>query len=451
MSKNFKDCQICSYKWTIKKRAKILCKNCKEECCLECYKNYILGGNFKCMFCNIDKDINLIIGEIEGNKPIIDKIFELQSGNFIKEDNKNVAKYLEYNKLQEEKKEKHESFEKELKNIHDTIWFLNEEADKIKNMRLIYENDFNQKIIKIKSLDYHKTYTNYKCFNSGCTGYLNHDFFCNLCKSYFCKKCNKQKQEAHGCSEEDLQTVKYIEQNTIPCPKCGERISKVTGCDQMYCDPKEGGIGCGTVFSYNTGKIQNNGHIHNPHYIERREKLNMDHPDFDIFTFTVVWDWCILFNNYDIPFSLDLKTLFHQLWDCRFKLVDKKQKYFSENTIQEEIFNIGIKNFNNEEEWKRNIKLLIKKKHNYSKLRELWQEVIESFEKKIYDLIEIFNKREITTEKLNKTVEDLFNKCSTINSRITEECKYVKVAKTYYVNFKKFEKRRVNCLQILNK
>jgi hypothetical protein len=45
-----------------------------------------------------------------------------------------------------------------------------------------------------------------------------------------------------------------------PCPKCGEFISKIGGCDQMFCNRS----GCGTAFSWKTGLIEL-GVIHNPH------------------------------------------------------------------------------------------------------------------------------------------------------------------------------------------
>jgi hypothetical protein len=74
----------------------------------------------------------------------------------------------------------------------------------------------------------------------------------------------KEKDDnSHTCKKEDIDTVAMIRKDTRPCPKCGIRISKIDGCDQMWCVAE----GCGTAFSWNTGKIVS-GVVHNPHYYE---------------------------------------------------------------------------------------------------------------------------------------------------------------------------------------
>jgi hypothetical protein len=73
------------------------------------------------------------------------------------------------------------------------------------------------------------------------------------------------KEEGHECKEDDLSTVRLIRKETKPCPKCSARISKIDGCDQMWC------VECKTAFSWKSGNVVN-GAIHNPHYYEYLRK-----------------------------------------------------------------------------------------------------------------------------------------------------------------------------------
>ena len=71
----------------------------------------------------------------------------------------------------------------------------------------------------------------------------------------------------------DVDTVALLRDNTKPCPKCGQGIYKVSGCDQMWC------VSCHTCFSWRTGNILN-GTVHNPHFFEyqRRHGIVMRNP-----------------------------------------------------------------------------------------------------------------------------------------------------------------------------
>jgi hypothetical protein len=65
----------------------------------------------------------------------------------------------------------------------------------------------------------------------------------------------------HKCNPESIESFKLICKETKPCPNCRTRISKVSGCDQMWCTQ------CHVTFSWTTG-LKVTGNIHNPHYYE---------------------------------------------------------------------------------------------------------------------------------------------------------------------------------------
>ena len=106
-----------------------------------------------------------------------------------------------------------------------------------------------------------------KCVVENCRGFLSSVYKCELCSTYVCKDCMLVKKEKHDvshvCKKEDIESVTLIRKETRPCPKCGIRISKLDGCDQMWCIAD----GCETAFSWNTGKVIS-GTVHNPHYYE---------------------------------------------------------------------------------------------------------------------------------------------------------------------------------------
>jgi hypothetical protein len=108
------------------------------------------------------------------------------------------------------------------------------------------------------------------CPDESCRGFLSTAYTCGVCAKQFCSKCRElKKEEDHTCDPALVATIKAILADSRPCPSCGTAISRVSGCDQMFCTQ------CDTAFSYSTGKVVS-GVIHNPHYFERLAKLKKD-------------------------------------------------------------------------------------------------------------------------------------------------------------------------------
>lgn len=106
-----------------------------------------------------------------------------------------------------------------------------------------------------------------RCPGEGCRGYLSTAYKCGVCAKYTCSDClavkGDNRDSEHTCNEEAKASAAMIRRETKPCPKCGVRIFKIDGCDQMFCTQGT----CHTAFSWNTGHIVT-GAIHNPHYYE---------------------------------------------------------------------------------------------------------------------------------------------------------------------------------------
>ena len=110
------------------------------------------------------------------------------------------------------------------------------------------------------------------CPYDDCRGYLSRRYKCDVCEKWMCPRCQKPKNAHddpdHVCIEADVLSVAEIKKTTKGCPKCGTRIHKISGCSQMFCTKPD----CGTIFDWNTLRIQTKGPEHNPHIHAWRER-----------------------------------------------------------------------------------------------------------------------------------------------------------------------------------
>lgn len=87
---------------------------------------------------------------------------------------------------------------------------------------------------------------------------------CKACELEVCQHCLCARKEEHECKKEDVEYVELLRKDTKPCPKCGVQITKVSGCDQMWCTY------CKTPFSWTSGEILRRAILHNPHAMDFR-------------------------------------------------------------------------------------------------------------------------------------------------------------------------------------
>jgi hypothetical protein len=111
------------------------------------------------------------------------------------------------------------------------------------------------------------------CPGNECRGFLSSHYKCEMCNMHTCPKClviiGPNKNVEHICNEDMVKSAELIKRETKPCPSCGTRISKISGCNQMWC------TNCNVAFSWTSGVIDN-GPVHNPHFYEYQKTVDIN-------------------------------------------------------------------------------------------------------------------------------------------------------------------------------
>jgi hypothetical protein len=249
------DCPICIEKYNNSTHKRIKCEYCIFEACKECCQTYLLIENTpKCMnndcqrqwtpefisnhftkkFVNIDLKSHF-------EKVLFDKQRALMpSTQPIIE---NILKEEEY-----------------MRKITDAANIVKKAKDKMYEIQI----EFNEFRNRSKNNTENRATFIRACPVEQCKGFLSSQWKCGLCQNWTCPTCHEVKGLVrdceHTCHPDNVATANLLNSDTKPCPKCGEGIFKIDGCDQIWC------LTCHTAFSWRTGRIETV--IHNPHYFE---------------------------------------------------------------------------------------------------------------------------------------------------------------------------------------
>lgn len=226
----------------------VKCNYCSDKACRSCYETYILSETQdKCMFCSKTWNIEFIQNNFKSS--FVNNKYKVHKQTIIFDREKALLPQTQLEIEEDKKKEK----------IMEQIDLLKKQQQEIKRKINMLLNSLENKEEEKK--EEKKEVNIIPCSKNTCRGFLNDKFFCGICDTKHCKKCRIEicDDDEHKCNPDTLETIKMLEKETKPCPKCYTRISKISGCDQMWCTQ------CHTAFSWNTGKVEN-GVIHNPHY-----------------------------------------------------------------------------------------------------------------------------------------------------------------------------------------
>lgn len=255
------DCNICAEKFNKNNRTKITC-HCEFEVCRSCGKIYILDKieDAHCMNCKIKWDRKFMADNF-------DKTFMSKS---YRDHREQILIEREMGMLQATQP----YVEREIKLEKLNVAMI--------RLRINYENDMKilQDKIQVASGSSatveHKKFIR-KCPNGECHGFLSSSLKCKLCENYSCSDCREitgkktEERDAHTCDPQIIKSVKLLEKDSKPCPKCASLTFKSTGCNSMWC------IECHSSWNWISGKIET-GTIHNPEYFDWLKKQNKQVP-----------------------------------------------------------------------------------------------------------------------------------------------------------------------------
>ncbi len=258
-------CQICYEDFGKKDKKQVECEYCDIGCCSGCVKIHILSlpGEPSCPACKNIWNMDFCQGEL--TQKFMNKEYKLSRMElmFKSEEHKFSKTMRDVENMIES-----ETYNQKIKDSKDELQELQAKLDEKKaELRDMREKQKNLKKPNYIKNDGFKT----KCPNVECSGFLKQDYSCIICEKTFCHKClenvniisrdDESKIEHHVCNPDLVATIDMIHKDSKQCPGCSEPISKINGCDQMWC------IKCRIAFSWETGDIDY-GRVHNPHFVE---------------------------------------------------------------------------------------------------------------------------------------------------------------------------------------
>ena len=257
------ECSICCENYNKSTRKAITCQACDYSSCKSCIRKYLLDINNEpnCPSCHNVWTQEFIITNCNRSwyskehkehrsKILVDYEMSQLPDTMVAADNY---------KFKEDLEERNKDINTEIRELRALIYNLQEEKnDNIITIREIKESNYKRGETKKFIM---------ACPGEDCRGFLSETYKCDLCHQSTCPDCNEIMEEGHTCNEEAVQSAELIKKETKPCPKCGIRIFKINGCDQMWCTE------CHVAFSWKTGRFEN-GVVHNPHFYQWQRNNN---------------------------------------------------------------------------------------------------------------------------------------------------------------------------------
>lgn len=275
------ECNICTCSYNKGTRAKIVCGQCEFEACKTCVRTYLVTSNTgtapKCMNCAATLSLKFVVANLNRSWALSGKYKETRINALLDAEMGKIPDTIQAAEAETHRR----ALIDETREFQTHIKKLEREKEMyanavVANQYLMRGRDvptyYRSSLVTGTPVKYggEKKKFIMACPGEECKGFLSTGYKCGLCKNFSCSDClvllGKTKGlgadgRDHVCKEADKSSAELIRKETKACPGCGERIFKISGCDQMFC------TACHCAFSWKTGKIET-GVVHNPHFYE---------------------------------------------------------------------------------------------------------------------------------------------------------------------------------------
>lgn len=292
-------CTVCVEKFNLSSRKKVTCVACNYSACRECWETWFLNGATRPRCMNLSG-----CGREFGRNALAKQFTQVFVHKTLKGHTKRILfererALMPETQLYVERMLLGERMVRPLDDMRRQIQHLQDEYRRQYNLQRellsgqIYDRQAEQAAKRSVSAFVRP------CPRAECMGFLSASTWtCGVCEYVTCRHCHvvkghredvvedeeggeEQEEEEedegeeededegggdqgrprkHRCHPDDVATALLLSRDTKPCPKCHTGITKINGCDQMWCTQ------CQTAFSWRTGAIETV--VHNPHYYE---------------------------------------------------------------------------------------------------------------------------------------------------------------------------------------
>jgi len=276
-------CTVCCDTYNKTNHKKVTCPFCNYESCKTCNQTYLLSiiEDPHCMKCKnefsrefVDSFCTKRFRNVEYKKHREQVLYEREMAR-MPETQPHAEYKIKMEKLRQDYYSLLDSFYM-IRSMRNEAEIKSHSTEQYDESMAKIRHDIQNIVREVNTLEVNITETNLerftrKCPSESCRGFLDMEWVCGLCSKTFCDKCGEEIVDGHVCDEKLVKTMKLINKDTKPCPKCGTMIYKIDGCAQMWCTD------CHTAFDWRSGRIET-GRVHNPHYFEFK-KRSREHGD----------------------------------------------------------------------------------------------------------------------------------------------------------------------------